>query len=73
MILTLGDGRTITCPLSDVYGPFESTQFDSDVYYHHSILIDEIGLVDGTEIRHVQLGRDGSAISAAVHPEKWSP
>ena len=65
MLIALNDGRSITCALNAL------ECHHSNVYYHHSILLDEFGLEDGTEIKHVGLGRDGNPISDSIAPEKW--
>ena len=66
ILITLHDGRSITCPMNEL------DHRDSYVYYHYSILMDEFGLDDGTDIKHVELGRDGDSISESVAPEKWT-
>lgn len=62
--VTLKDGRSITCPFTNIY-------FDSNVYYHHEILLDEFGVADGSEIRHVELTHDGESISDSIPPVEW--
>lgn len=66
LIVTLKNGRILDLPMSNC-----DLSYDTDVYYHAAIMLDEIGLTDGAEIKHIALGRKGMLVSGAHEPEEF--